>query len=134
MSGAVPAPTAVYGKKNLRHLLDKRGLLFGSDHQVAVALLGRRQSGENPATDAEVRCAHMGAFFCTFKAESYATEVFYGHGESCGGALATVCHRFNRHAAVGGVETIVTRDAPSSTANSAMFARSTKSCAVRQNG
>jgi hypothetical protein len=74
-------PAAVNGEEDFWEFCDEVLLLFGGKHQVAVALLGGGQGGEDAAVDAEIGIAHVGGFFGAGERESDAAEVVEVHGE-----------------------------------------------------
>src|SRR5262249_39280406 len=58
-----------------RQLADEISLLFGGEHQIAVALFLSRQSSKDPASNAKIRRAHMRTFLGSFEAESDAAKI-----------------------------------------------------------
>ena len=68
MSGAAYAPAAFYGDEDFGEFFDEGGLLLGGEHEVAVALFGGGEGGENAVAYAEVGAAHVGGFFGAFEA------------------------------------------------------------------
>ena len=75
------APTARDREKNFGKFLDEGLLLFRSEHEIAVTLLGGGECGENAAVDAEVSRTHVGGFLGTRERECHATEIVDVHGE-----------------------------------------------------
>jgi hypothetical protein len=74
------APSAVDREEGRRAFGDEFRLLFGAELQIAVAFLLGCQRGEDPAADAEVGVAHVGAFFNSLQAESDTAKVVGSHG------------------------------------------------------
>jgi len=62
-------------QKDFGRILDKRGLLFRSEHQIAVALLLRGERREYSATDPEIGRAHVRAFLGAFQAQGNPSKV-----------------------------------------------------------
>ena len=87
MGHAHAAPAAVDGEEDFGEIFDEGGLLFEGEHEIAVALGGGSESGEDSAADAEVGLAHVGGFSGAFEAEGDAAEVVGVHG---GGVVARV--------------------------------------------
>ena len=79
VSGAAAAPAAGDGDEDFGEVFDEGGLLFGGDHDVAVAEFCGGECGEDAAADAEVGGAHMGAFFGAGEGEGEAAEVVDVH-------------------------------------------------------
>ena len=77
--GAAATPASRDGDEDFGEVFDERGLLFGSDHDVAVAEFRGGERGEDAAVDAEVGGAHMGAFFGAGEGEGEAAEVMDIH-------------------------------------------------------
>ena len=75
MRGAVAAPAAGNGQKDIRSFGDELGLDIGREHQVSVPLFFRGERGEDAAANTEIRRAEVGAFFSAFKAECDAAEI-----------------------------------------------------------
>jgi hypothetical protein len=82
VGAAHASPTAGDGEKDLGEVGKEELLLFGSEHEVAVVLGLRGESGEDAAADAEVGVAHVGAFFGARKGEGESAKVVGGH--DCG--------------------------------------------------
>ena len=61
--GSASSPTTGYGDEDFGEFFDEGGLLFGGDHDVAVAEFGGGERGEDATADAEVGGAHVGGFF-----------------------------------------------------------------------
>ena len=74
------SPATVDRQEKIRHFLDEHGLPFGIEHEIAVTLIGRGESGEDTATDPEIDGSHVGAFFGAFEAEGDAMEIGGCHG------------------------------------------------------
>lgn len=81
MCSAISAPAAGYGKKNLGPVGNEGGLLFGREHEIAVALRHMRQGREDVAADAEIRRAHMRACSDAGQGESDTAEVVSSHAD-----------------------------------------------------
>jgi hypothetical protein len=79
MRRARAAPSSRYRQKQFRLLLDKRGLLLRSEHQVAVTLLLRGERRENPAANTKIGRAHVRALFRAFETQRDAAEISGGH-------------------------------------------------------
>ena len=77
--GAAAAPAAGDGDEDFGEVFDECGLLFGSDHDVAVAEFRGGERGEDAAVDAEVGGTHMGAFFSAGEGEGETAEVVDVH-------------------------------------------------------
>ena len=75
------APATRDGEKDFGEIGDEGLLLFEGEHEIAIALLGGSESGEDAAVDTEIRLAHMGGFFGVGKAEGDAAEIADIHGE-----------------------------------------------------
>jgi hypothetical protein len=54
----------------LRQFIDEIGLLLWREHQVSVTFALGRECREDPSVNSEIRRTHMGAFLCTFQAQS----------------------------------------------------------------
>lgn len=80
MGHAHASPTTMDGQENIGEFADKGGLLFGSEHEIAVAEMFGSESSEDPAADAEIGLTHVGAFFSAFEAKSNAAKVVAVHG------------------------------------------------------
>lgn len=77
---AASSPASGDGDEDLGEFFDEGGLLFGGDHDVAVAEFGGGEGGEDAAADAEVGGAHVGAFFGAGEGEGETAEVLDVHG------------------------------------------------------
>lgn len=69
MCRSVAAPTSGNRQKYFRHLLDKYGLLFWSEQQIAVAMLRRSQCRKNVPAHAKVWIPHVRTLFRTGHAQ-----------------------------------------------------------------
>jgi len=78
---AYATPTAGNGEEDFGEFSDEGLLLLESEHEIAVALLGGSEGGEDAAADAEVGLAPMGGLFGSGKAEGDTAEIANIHGE-----------------------------------------------------
>ena len=68
MGGAVASPPAGNGQEYVRRFGYEGGLLFGRQHEVAVALRLGGKGGKDAAPHAEIDRAEMGALFGALQA------------------------------------------------------------------
>ena len=130
--GAAASPTAGYGDEDFGEFFDEGGLLFGSDHDVAIAEFRGGEGRENTSADAEVGGAHMGALLDAGEGKGETTEVVdvqfggprgdFSATEWVGGwdlaekrRCIAVSHRCRSYAVVGCQDSVAGRGEPAPT-------------------
>ena len=76
---SMASPTASDGQEDFGPFVHEPGLRFRREHQVAVAFVLMRESGEDSAADAEVWRTHVRAFFDAVELEGEPAKVRDGH-------------------------------------------------------
>ena len=75
------SPAACDGHEYLRQLLSELRLLFRRQHQVAIALLLRGESSEDPAPDTKIGRTHVRALFRARQAQRNPAKICCIHLE-----------------------------------------------------